>query len=261
MLLRRFNQAGIDRFRAFIATLNVDASPSTKSLRAPVEILEDDKLTEVIKPHTECPDATFANRLAAAEYLNTLLAPTGLVEAYGDIGLWSWLALRFFDKLRPLKNGVVLHDDMGVQESRFVPSDILVDRNLRAKRHHRHLLRHPLEVYRMAGCNADRAMCFLVQPVYRPGDFIEQIATRRMYTWYDEMLATLSALVVDPESLKIKDNASSKARRLDEVLQQFDCTWDLGFIAKDLLVPMLPDEFEQFRSAKQPKQVSVRRRK
>src|SRR4051812_20253684 len=72
MLLRRFNAAGVDRFRAFIATLNVDDSPPTKSLPAPFELLEEDALTEVIQPETECPDAKFANRLAAAKYLDEL---------------------------------------------------------------------------------------------------------------------------------------------------------------------------------------------
>ena len=42
MLLRRFNQAGIDRFRAFITTLKTD-----KSLPAP-DLLNDDALTELV---------------------------------------------------------------------------------------------------------------------------------------------------------------------------------------------------------------------
>ena len=56
----------------------------------------------------------------------------------------------------------------------------------------------------------------------------------QLYLRNKEMLATLSTLVVDPANQTLRKNASSKARRLDEVLAQFDCTWDLGFIAKDL---------------------------
>ena len=242
MLLRKFKPLGTERFRAFIALLKTD-----KTLPAPFELLEDNTLTEVVAPHTESADAVFANRLAAAEYLDHLLTPAGLADAVSDVGLWSWLALRFFDQLRPLGEGVSIKK-LGVEESRFVPSDVLPDQNLRSKRYHRHLLRNPLQIYRLVGGDAQRAICFLAQPVHQPGDFIEQFASRQLYTRNKEMLATLSDLVVDPATNTMRRNASTKARRLDEVLAQFDCTWDLGFIAKDLLLPMLPDEFEQFRS-------------
>jgi hypothetical protein len=234
MLLRRFNQAGIDRFRGYVATLKTD-----KTLPAPEELVADDALSELITPITECADATFANRLAAAEYLDRLLGAANLGDGFDDVGLWAWLALRFFDQLRPLGPGISLKQ-LGVDEARFIPTNNWEDR-------HRHLLRHPLQVYRMAGRDARRALCFLVQPVHRPGDFVEQLGSRQLYLRNKEMLATLSELVVDSATLSLRRNASSKARRLDTVLQQFDCTWDLDFIAKDLLVPLLPDEFKELR--------------
>jgi len=224
-------------FRAFVATLKTD-----KTLPAPEGLLTDGLLTELVTPDTECADAEFPNRLAVAEYLDLLLRNATLGDAFDDVGLWAWLTLRFFDQLRPLGPRISLKQ-LGVDESRFIPTNNYEDR-------HRHLLRHPWQVYRIAGGDGRRALCFLVQPVYKPGDFVEQIGSRQFYRRNNEILATLSELVVDDVTLSLRRNASSQARRLDTVLQQFDCTWDLDFIAKDLLVPMLPDEFKKFRNRK-----------
>lgn len=248
MLLRRFNQAGIDMFAAYIKTL-VEKKKVSKSSRdladlpAPMNLLTDDTMTEVVTPHTECPNVSFSNRLSAAEYLDRLLSPIGLADSFHDDKLWAWLSLRFFDELMPFKKeGIPSRDlsKLGVDESRFIPSNHFQDR-------HRHLLRHPLQVYRAVHGEAQNALCFLVQPVYRPGDIVEQFGSRQLYSWNTLMLSTMSALLVDSAEMKIRPNASGKARRLESVLNQFDCTWDLGYIAKDLLVPMLPKEFKELR--------------
>jgi hypothetical protein len=239
--LRRFNKAGVERFRAFIATLKTD-----KKSPPPFDLLTDTAMTELVAPRINCADAVFDSRLSAAEYLYNLLLPVGLANALNNDELWSWLSLRFYDELMPIKKAGIPAKDLsqlGVDESRFIPSNHFQDR-------HRHLLRHPLQIYHAANGNAHDALCFLVQPVYKPGDVVEQFGSRQLYSRNKEMLATMSALIVDPSTMKIRRNASSKARRLDSVLQQFDCTWDLGFIAKDLLVPMLPKEFTDLRKSK-----------
>ncbi len=94
------------------------------------------------------------------------------------------------------------------------------------------------------------ALCFLVQPEgAQTGDVVEyHLVSHKPFCSHNKaMIATMSALVVDSGSMTIRANASGKARRLEAVLDQFDCTWDLGFIAKDLLVQMLPKEFKEFR--------------
>lgn len=243
MILRRFNPAGIDRFRLFVRSLRED-----KTRPAPLELLEDDLLTEVIQPLTEVPDATFANRLEAARYLDNLLTHAGLESALSDIGLWSWLSLRFFDQVRPLGDKLKALGgnvkQLGVNEARFIPTP-LDD----YETYYRHLLRHPLQIYRHVGRDADVALCFLLQPVHQPGDIVEQLASRVTYIRNKDIMAAITALFVEASSLSIKRNASTKARRLHYVFEQFDCTWDLGYVAKALLIPMLPKEFDKFKAA------------
>jgi len=239
LFLRRFNEAGVGEFKSYLATLRTDRTVQTKSLPAPMVMLEDLALTEIVTQQAECPDALFPNRLAAAKYLDGLLRPLCLPNVLDDVGLWAWLALRFFDQLRPLQDGLVTNASMGVEEARFIPTNHYTDQ-------HRHLLRGPYKIYRVVDGDADRAMCFLVQPIFQPGDFIEQIASNKMISMRPELVATLSKLVVDPTSQSLYRNASSKARRLVAVLGQFDCTYDLGYVARDLLIPMLPDELKTF---------------
>ena len=248
MLLRRFNAIGLERFRNFVETLKSD-----KMLPAPKEtdLLLNEELTVVVTPGTDVPDEYFKNRLAAAQYLDRVLTQAGLSAAFQDVELWAWLALRFFDQLRPLGPNISIKK-LGVDAARFIPTDNYQDR-------HRHLLRHPLQVLRAYGEDVNDALCLLVQPVYQPGDVVEQFASRRMYSWYKQVIPTLSALVVDFGAMRIKTNASTDARRLDEVLSQFDCTWDLGFMDKGLLISMLPPEFEKSWNA--PKASDRRRTK
>lgn len=248
MRLRRFNNEGIERFRTFIGRLNPKTG-GDKSLPAPMDLLEDDALTELIEPPTDCPDVAFANRLAAAEYLDKLLTPIGLADAFGDVGLWSWLALRFFDQIRPLKDGKVIDEKMGVDPARFIPTIHYQDR-------HRHLLRHPLQVLRMFDGNSEKALFFLIQPVWRPGQLVESLASKKEMTWHKGLLATLSKLYVDRASMSLKGGAGGKdedpgsARRLAIVINQFDCTWDLGALAldPDHFIEILPEEFKKVGS-------------
>lgn len=241
MLLRRFNQAGIDRFRAFIATLKTD-----KSLPAP-DLLNDDALTELVAPETECPDATFANRLAAAEYLNKVLSPAGLADAFSDVGLWSWLALRFFDQLCPVEADASRNPGA---EVRWIPQ---VDAH---RRYYRHLLLGASVIYQAHRDEPSRAVGLLADPVH--------VGTAEVFRSFIEnpsLIRSRSAVEVatmlyyDPAKRKIRRGAGGggvsqkpgTCRRLIRVLQQFDCTYDLYALSADLLLKMLPPEFNRFR--------------
>lgn len=241
MLLRRFNNEGIDRFRTFIGRLKTE----DKSLPAPMELLEDDTLTEVIGSGIDCPDAKFANRLAAAEYLDKLLEPVGLADAFADVGLWSWLALRFFDQLcRRATDGTRSPGE----ETRWIP---LVDAN---RRYYRHLLLGPIVVYRAHRDDPRRAAALLADPphiataeVYRL--FIENPALTRSKS----AVAAATSLYYDSTRKKIRRGAGSKeagdCRRLIAVMQQFDCTFDLFALTERTLLNMLPKEFDPFQPA------------
>src|SRR4051812_13651614 len=98
--LSRFNDAGVLRFRAFLAELR--ANPT---LIPPTEMLEDSAISELI-PGTipvARPAGGLSNKREAAELLRDLLSPLRAAgrDVSQDVGLWTWLTLMFFDDVCP----------------------------------------------------------------------------------------------------------------------------------------------------------------
>ena len=246
MKLRRFNPAGLDRFSDYVAALRAD-----KTLPAPFDLLEDDALTEVVAPATDCPDASFANRLAAAEYLDRVLTPSGLADAFADVGLWAWLALRFFDQLCPIgKDG----SRSPGEDARWIPQ---VDGS---RRYYRHLLLGPSVIYQAHRDEPERVVGLLADPV--------SIGTSEVFRLFIEnpslirsrsAVAAATALYYDPVKKKNRRGIGAKdagaggkakpgtVRRLIAVLQQFDCTYDLYALSPAVLLDMLPSEFDRYQ--------------
>jgi hypothetical protein len=241
-LLRRFNDQGIAAFRAYLATLRAD-----KTLPAPVDLLTDDSLTQIIEPQTDCPEATFPNRLAVAEYLDNLLTPVNLANAYKDTGLWAWLALRFFEQLCPvLPNGT---RDPGTDD-RWIP--LIQD----SRRYYRQFMLGPSIIYQahrdstasIVGLLADRPH-IATGEVFR--SFIENPSLIRS----KPAVEVATALYYDVATGKTKRGAGGggrvmrlgTCRRLISVLKQYDCTFDLYFLTTSTLLNMLPPEFGSFR--------------
>lgn len=235
MKLRKFNNAGIALFRNYVETLR-----ENKKHAPPLELLQDNGLSEIIPGNRNTVDCTFSNRLCAAKYLDSLLSGMDFNSVMPDTGLWAWLALRHFEELRPLD--CRYFKNMGIDAPRFIPAPLDDHRQ-----YYRHLLRHPYQIYHHCNRNMDAALCFLVQPVYKPGDFIEQLASRRRILQNIDMMKAITALFVNKKENQIKSKAPSMATEFQRVvLGQFDCTWDLGYVRQEKLLSILPKQFKQF---------------
>jgi len=101
MILRQFNDRGVAKFQEFLKAARANAGEPV-----PHDILQDDNLTEIVKPEIELQQRTLSTKLEAATYLRDALAPIGNNDAIGtNAGLWTWLALFFFDSVCPQQNG------------------------------------------------------------------------------------------------------------------------------------------------------------
>jgi len=233
--MRKFNQNGQQRFHDFVLSLEHD-----KAAAAPKEILEDDEFTVVSDINVIVDDVEFGNRLGAAKYFYSLFSKTKPEEVLNDTELWSWLSLKYFNQLHPLTGSV---KKLGTSPHRFIPAPL---QNYKA--YYRHLLRHPYQILQHCEGELDSALCFLVQPVYAPGDFVEQLASRKTNVRNKDIMKTLTQLFVDPASMKLKPSASSRAGRMNAVIDQFDCTWDISYINSGKLIDLLPNDFDIFRN-------------
>lgn len=237
MTLRRFTESGIEQFRQYLTQLRTEPS-----LEPPMWLLGDDVATKPLSESVEVPTTLLGNRLTAAKMVDELLRTANLSGVERDIGLWAWLALNFFEQLCPV-------DGRGKRDpgalSKFIPE---VEET---RRYYRHLLLGPYMLYVAHRDNPDRLRALLCD---KP-----TIGTSETYRLFIENPTLISCnaavematiLYYDPDRGRIRRGAGAKGsggcRRLVQVLQQFDCTYDLPMLTCERLLEMLPTEFKKF---------------
>ena len=92
-------------------------------------------------------------------------------------------------------------------------------------------------------------MAVLAQPPHRPGDVAEQLSARQERISNRAVMAVATQLYVRNGSIRkgAAGKGAGSARRLANVLDQLDLTWDLYDLDPDGLLELLPSEFDSFR--------------
>lgn len=239
MKVRRLSQDGIDRFRQFLESVALGNSPPY-----PSELLEDDEHASPLQPLIEVDDREFRSRFEAAEYMDQKFSMPALQGIEGDKGIWAWLALFYFNHLcAKTRDGNLRPGEI----ARWIPD------NDNYRKYYRHLLRGPLGIYRAHRDDPSRALALLCGPLYEPGDVVEQLAARQELVTNRAVIQAATNLYVDHSAGKLKRGAAGRGkgsvRRLADILNQLDVTWDLYGMTPDGLVRLLPREFDRFRAA------------
>jgi hypothetical protein len=101
--------------------------------------------------------------------------------------------------------------------------------------------------------NPDRAIAMLCNPLWKPGEIAEQLASRKELVTNRGVAELATRLYYDPAKGSFKRGAGSDirgaARRLAALLNQLDLTFYLYGMTADELLGLLPKEFDRFRSA------------
>jgi hypothetical protein len=96
-------------------------------------------------------------------------------------------------------------------------------------------------------------MAVLCQRPGRPGDLVEQLASRQQVVTNPMLMQIATDWFVDSATGQQRRNANSKGpggpRRFIDVLNQFDLTWDLSLIPADEFRARLPPEFRTTASS------------
>jgi hypothetical protein len=239
MRLSRFTPAGIARFSQFLDEVRAEGSGSF-----PDQIMIDGEFSQAVSESVVAPVGDFKDRLAAAVYVEQLLKEADLSDVERDTGLWAWLAARNFSSLcRKNPSGVLRPGE----RARW----ILEPTNF--QRYYRHLLAGPYLIYRAHKDDPSRARALLCGAVNTPGEVAEQLASRMELISNRALVEVASRLYVDPNTGKLKRGAGGKGpgspRRLADVVNQFDLTFDLYGMSADGLLALLPAEFNRFNQA------------
>ena len=214
------------------------------TLEPPVELLEDPALTELLPGDVEVSNRKFTNRLEAGCFLNELLDTANVQLPERNQGLWTWLTLFFFDEVCPADgNGRRNPKD----EARLIP---LLDNH---QRFYRHLLVGPFLIVRAHRKQPERAIAMLCNPLWKPGEIVEQLASRKELVTNHAVADVATKLYYDPATGSFKRGAGSDtkgaARRLATLFNQLDLTFYLYGMGCDELIALLPKEFDRFRQA------------
>ena len=99
----------------------------------------------------------------------------------------------------------------------------------------------------------ERALAVLCQPLHKPGDIVEQLASRQELVTNRAFIAAATRLYVDSTTQQPRSGSGGKSRgaprRLADFCNQLDVTWDLYAMEADELIDKLPKEFDRFRKA------------
>lgn len=238
MNLGRLTDEGLARFRTFLESQETE-SPEEMSMLP----LANSVTSQPVIPRISIEVNPFGSRFEAAKYLNELLEGSSLSDVDGDARLWAWLAWFHFEQLCPVARDGKRHPG---ELARWIP-DI---GNFR--RYYRHLLAGPYRIYRAHRDKPERALAVLMSALHQPGDIVEQLASRQELVTNAAVMEVATMLYVEPISKKAKRGSGGRGpgspRRLADVLNQFDVTWDLYAMESRRLLAMLPREFEKFRN-------------
>jgi len=234
MKLRKLNNAGIKEFEDYL-----DQLKEQPALAPPKNILTDPLTSEIIDAVIEIEERKFANRFELAKYLDEKLIAIPSMES--NKGFWPWLSLYYFEILCPADVNGRRNPH---EKARWIPafSDF--------RKYYRHLLAGPYRIYRAHIDKPERALALLCGPIHKPGDIVEQLASRQELVTNKAVMEIATRLYINPKTGTPRKGAAGKsggsARRLAEVLNQFDVTWDLYSMSSENLQSMLPKEFNKF---------------
>jgi hypothetical protein len=233
--LRRLNARGIEVFAAYLRSIRAG-----EEFQSNPALLFVDEYSAPVVPRIEIAAKRFPRKMDAASYLATLLETIESPALSADVGLWSWLALYYFDQLSPV----------GADGKRRPRENYHYIPGTERRGRDRHLLANPYRLYRMHG---EHARVLLYPAVHQHGQFVYDLGYRRDFLTNRGLIEAIDALYWNARSKRPKRGAASdrpgSLRRLIAVLQQLELNYDLYGMSSDEILALLPSEFDAWRPA------------
>lgn len=231
--LRRLNARGVAAFRQHLSDIRAGVEFQSN----PALLYVDDYSSPVV-PRIEIAPKQFARKLDLASYLGSVLQPLDAPGLTADTGLWSWLALYYFDQLSPLRADGKRRPR---EDYHYIPADV-------RRGHERHLLAGPYRLFRMHG---EHARVLLHPAVHQHGRFVYDLGYRRDFLTNRGLIEAIDVLYWNPRTRRPKVGAGSERpgslRRLIAVLQQLELNYDLFGMSANEILSLLPSEFDAWQ--------------
>jgi len=239
MVLKRLNKKGISKFEDYLA--------GGAEGPAPVQLLNDPACSETVSAKISPPEDIdiLPDRYVFGNRLSDLLSDLNHVDIANDQGLWSGLALLWFDNLCPPGSG----------EKKKLRADYYYILSTDYRHYYRHLVRSPWQLVREHQQNSK----FLLiapreskHPLTVHGEILEQFGGRQQVLASKRIIAAANRMYFDPATNRPRKGAAGSgkgsARRFGLVFRQFDLTYDPASMPPDAITGLLPSEFERWKT-------------
>jgi hypothetical protein len=230
--LRRLTGAGLDRFGAYLIDLQAD-----KSLAAPNSLLFDKAYSEQVQGGGTVEEVTLRTKNDAAVYLHRLLGGMKPDDIDRDVGLWSWLALYYFEQVCPV--------ELGKRDPHKPPRYIFEPLN--HQRRYRHVLWTPYWILRVM---PDHNRIYLNESLTVHGDLVEQTLSRLVNVLrLQGFREVVDLLYFNEETGTYKRGTLSRKRRgslwprLVTRVRQLSLTYDVAAMDGPQIIEALGEEF------------------
>ena len=229
--VRLLNEKGKEVFEEYLSNLRVGLREPP-----PLEILDDVEYTRPLGMPALVESRPFASRLDAAVYLADALKDVGKTRLE-QADLWGWLSIFYFDTLCPAK----------ADGSRKPGKDYRYILSSDYRYYYRHLLAGPVRLYQALH---QRARLLLANPMDKPGDINEQLASRQDIISNRGVMEAVDLLYYAEADESPKRGVTGKRpgnlRRFVTVVQQLDLTYDLYSMNGSEILHLLPSEFDRW---------------
>jgi len=239
---RVLNDLGIARFTEYIRQGAIGPPPRL--------LLNDSATSEKLKGRINSPGTgIFPDRYMFGCYLRTLLKELDTTDISGDRGLWSTLALHWFDRLCPAD----------ANEKRAVREEYHYILSADYRHYYRHLVRSPWQLVKDHG---QESRFLLISPrehrhpLSVHGEILEQFGGRQQVFSSKTIIRAANRLYFDEQKNRPKSGVAGRgrgsARRFGLVLRQLDLTYDPESMTDRALLDILPEEFDKWRKPAPP---------
>jgi hypothetical protein len=236
--LRKFNEAGVARFKEIILGLSPNLLSEIR------ELLSNEDLSSIVGGEIEIKP--IRSRLMFAEHLwNTFqsLDNQGISTHFkNDKFFWDWMAAAWLEALVDADPRTDIVDKIGTAKD--APRWILIEDKTRF---HRHLVSGPFFAYEANFPKIQEAMVLFAGDVLKSGELWERIAGKTsLATGQVVHLATL--MFFDPATNSIRTGAGSKdvAQAFSKYFSEIDLTLDYEGDTVENLQKGLPSSFEKW---------------
>jgi len=238
MELRKLNTKGIEEFSEYLRG-GADGAP-------PHFLLERPETSEPVMPRIKLPEdlSAFPNRYVFGNRLVELLKGIEGKDLAQDRGLWTGLALFWFDFICPVGSG----------GKRKISKEYHYILSTDYRHYYRHLVRSSWQLVRTHGENAKLLLIppkKTKYPLAVHGEILEQFGGRQQVLASREIMVAAYRMFFDPikgrPKTGVAGNGKGSARRFGLVFRQFDLTFDLPGMSPEAVVALLPKEFDKWK--------------